>query len=904
MKRISNIVLSAVVALFASVATADAKIKVRQIDSGWRFRQGSSEIWHDARVPGNVHLDLMRNHIIDDPFFRLNERGVQWIDKEDWMYETYIMPSVDELSAETQEIVFKGLDTYADVYLNSHKLVSTDNMHCEWRCNVKGLLKTGRNHLEVYFHSPIKRNVPKFDALPYRHNTGPDQSAIGGIFDKTISPFARTASYEYGWDWGPRLVTSGIWRPVQLETWSGEKIANVWHRQIDVNRRRARMTTVVEVESNHNVSDATLTVSADGKQVATCSVALRKGMNHVAIDYVVQKPRLWWTNGLGEPYLYDFVTTLFVDGISVGTSHEDVGIRSLRLHNDKDRYGHSLYFELNGQPLYAKGSNMVPNDNFLSRCSDSVYQRVVDDAKAVNMNIIRVWGGGIYEDDAFYRACDRAGILVWQDFMFACCTYEADSAFLASVRDEAIYNVRRLRNHPCIAVFVGNNECQDVWYGWGNKKKQLDAIGYGERVGKMQHDIFFKTLPDVVRECDPDVAYRPSSPYAFETTPSDGKNGDDHFWGVWHGAQPFEAYYDHRVRFQSEYGFQSFPEYESVLKFAPYDYDHDIYSEVMMEHQKAGTYANHRIEEYMHRYYRVPKDFKSFLYVSQLMQGDGVKMGMEAYRSDRPYCMGSIVWQLNDCWPVASWSSRDYYGRWKALHYFTRQAYDDILVAPHVKTVGTAVAITAAQVANLPTADGGKLSVGDAKANEGKKELEIRLVNDRRALARGTLRIETITIDGRLVHTELRTMTASANTATHAVTLPVESLLGGECPENVIFHITFTTSDGTSVDGTFHNHGTRTYSNIAYATNQKDMNYRHANISHTISRNGDGYDIQLKTDIFARGVFMSLRGIDDFFSDNYFDMLPGMQRTVHVRTCKNQGEVEQELQIVSLGDVF
>lgn len=901
MKRI----LIILIAVCCFSVTIEAKPSIRPINKGWRFRQGSSEIWHDAQVPGNVHLDLMRNRIIDDPYYRLNERSVQWVDKEDWMYETYIQPTTDELAAEAQEIVFKGLDTYADVYLNSHKLVSTDNMHREWRCNVKGILKEGRNHLEVYFHSPIKRNIPKFDALPYRHNTGPDQSAMGGIFDKTISPFARTASYEYGWDWGPRLVTFGIWRPVQLETWNGEKIVNVWHRQIDVNRQRAKITTIVEVESNDNVNAATIAISANGKKIASSTSELKKGLNKINLNYIISKPRLWWTNGLGEPYLYDFKTTLTINNNEIDKAHDEVGIRSLKLHNDKDKYGHNLYFELNGKPLYAKGSNMVPNDNFLSRCNDSVYQRLVSDAKAVNMNIIRVWGGGVYEDDAFYKACDHAGILVWQDFMFACCTYEADSTFLASVREEAIYNVRRLRNHPCLAVFIGNNECQDVWYGWGNKKKQLDEMGYGERVGRMQHDLFFKTLPDVVREYAPDIAYRPSSPYAFETTPSDGKNGDDHFWGVWHGAQPFEAYYDHRVRFQSEYGFQSFPEYESVMRFAPFAEDHNIYSEVMMEHQKAGTYANHRIEEYMKRYYQVPKDFKSFLYVSQLMQGDGVKIGMEAYRRDRPYCMGSIVWQLNDCWPVASWSSRDYYGRWKALHYFTRQAYDDILVAPRVKTVGITKNAESIQVSNLPTAEGGKLKVADNSIEEDNKEIEIRIVNDRHAVAKGTLCIETITIDGRHVHSEKRPATVAANDATTIITLPIEKLLGGEKPEDVVFYITFTTSGGTSTNGIFNNNGTKTYSNIAYAVSQKEMNYRHAEISRTIipSNDGSGYDITLTTDIFARGVFMSLQGFDDFFSDNYFDMLPNSKRTIHLNTKKTVEQIEKELQIVSLGDV-
>lgn len=878
--------------LMASLVPAQAFVQVRTLHDGWKVRNASSEIWHEAQVPGNLHLDLMRAHVIDDPFYRLNERGVQWIDKENWMYETYITPTEAELDAENQEIVFKGLDTYADIYLNSQRLVCADNMHREWRCNVKGILKPGKNHLEVYFNSPVRRNIPKFDALPYRHNTGPDQSWLGGIFDKTISPFARTASYEYGWDWGPRLVTFGIWRPVLLETWNRQKISNVWHIQNDVTAQRAKLSTIVEVEASEDMPDAIVAISANGKQLASRATSLKRGMNKVRMDYTMNKPRLWWTNGLGEAYLYDFKTTLKgKDGKVIDSATEDIGIRSLKLHNDKDKYGHNLYFELNGQPLYAKGSDMIPNDNFLSRCNDSVYHAVVRDAKAVNMNIIRVWGGGEYEDDAFYKECDKNGILVWQDFMFACCTYPADSAFLASVKEEAIYQVKRLRNHACLAVLVGNNECQDVWYGWGNKKKQLDEMGYGEEVGKMQHALFHELLPSIVKEYAPNITYRPSSPYAFEDTPSDGVNGDDHYWGVWHGAEPFEAYYDHRVRFQSEYGFQSFPEYESVLRYAPFEYDHNIYSEVMMQHQKAGTYANHRIEEYMKRYYHVPSDFKHFLYVSQLMQGDGVKMGMEAYRRDRPYCMGSIVWQLNDCWPVASWSSRDYYGRWKALHYFTKYAYDDILVAPRVKVIGETKKQENKQVSNLPTEQGGQLKVAENTTSKSDKDIEIKLVNDRRTSAKGELKIQTITMAGRVAHTEKMNVKLPANDAIHVVTRSVNELLGGERPEDVIFYITYQT-------------GGKTYSNIAYAVSQKDMNYQKAHIHTAVTPSGDGYDVKLTTDVFARGVFMSIKGIDNFFADNYFDLLPKSSRTIHVRSGKSLEQFKKELEVISLVDTY
>ena len=871
--------------IFAMSGVASATVSQRPVHDGWRFRQGNSELWHPAQVPGNTHLDLMRERIIDDPFFRLNERSVQWVDKEDWMYETHLTPTAEELAATHQTLVFKGLDTYADVYLNHQRILVADNMHREWRCDVRGILQEGDNLLEVYFHSPIKRNIPKFDALPYRHNTGPDHSQMGGVFDKTLSPFARTAGFEYGWDWGPRLVTFGIWRPVLLETWSDLRIADVWYIQRDVTRKRALLRTVVEVESDAAQDGAQVVLTADGKSVAQTTTALKPGLNIVTLDYEIKNPRLWWTNGLGEPYLTQMHCSVGGDAIAT-----PLGIRSLRLHNDPDEFGHNLYFELNGEPLFAKGSDMIPNDNFLSRVTDSIYRQVVADAAAVNMNIIRVWGGGIYEDDAFYNYCDQMGILVWQDFMFACTTYEVDDAFLENIRQEAIYNVRRLRNHACMAVYTGNNEAQDVWFGWGGKKRYFDEMGQGERVWKMQHQIFYEVLPEVVKEYAGGTTYRPSCPWAFENTPSDGVNGDDHYWGVWHGGDPIEAYFDHHVRFESEYGFQSFPEYESVLLYNPDPRDHDIYSEVMMAHQNAGTYANRRIEEYMGRDYRVPSDFKQFLYVGQVLQADAVKMGMEAFRRDRPYCMGTIVWQLNDCWPVASWSSRDYYGRWKALHYVTRKAYDDILVSPRVKDVD-AQAQENVQVAALPgQEDGGVKSSKDVALS--KKVLELKLVNDRRTAVSGTLKIETMTLDGRIVYEQTQKVRIPKNDAIDVKTWRVQDILGGEQPGDVVFYITYTT-------------GEKTYYNIAYPLRQKDMHYRPAHIAITALRPvADGFSLSLKSDIFARAVFLKTKGIRDFFSDNYFDLLPGEERTVTVRTTKPLAQFEKELEITSLGDTY
>ena len=848
--------LSLLVALALTAYGAFAGVKNRELNDGWRFRQGRSEIWYPATVPGTVHTDLMENELIEDPFFRLNERSVQWIDKEDWMYETTFSVSAQEMSETNQQLVFNGLDTYADVYLNHHLLLNADNMHRTWIADVKGKLKEGDNLLEVYFHSPVKIDLPKYDMYDYTFNTGPDQSQNGGLMHKTISIFARKAGYHYGWDWGPRLVTSGIWRPIELQTWSGVRIEDVQYIQRAVDAARANLSTIVEIQSDTDIPAAKITISYDGKKAVSRKTALKPGINRIQIDYDVKNPRLWWSNGLGEPALTEFRVEVAHGGVFADSSTEMIGLRSLKLVHEPDKDGHCLYFELNGKPVFAKGADMIPLDNFLPRISKVRYEKHVLDAKAVNMNMLRVWGGGVYEDDYFYELCDRHGIMVWQDFMFACSTYPADSAFLANIRQEAIDNVKRLRNNACIALWCGNNECQDVYYGWGNRYNYYKEKGVEELTTRQFKDMYFRTLPEVVNEYGGGVAYRPSSPYAFEDTPSDGINGDAHYWGVWHGRDSIGHYNNERARFFSEYGFQSFPEFESVKIYAPQERDWNINSEVMMAHQRAGSYANNLIREYMDEEYRTPSDFQTFLYVGSILQGDAIKTAIEAHRRDMPYCMGTLVWQHNDCWPVASWAGRDYYGRWKAQQYYSRAAYDDILVSPLVR--GDSISVT--------------------------------VVSDRREATEGTVTLKSLAMDGTVLASRKCDYTADPLSSQMVINEALGELLGGKKRNEVIFYATF-------------NDRNKEYSNIAYATKHKYMAYPKPSYNLEIVRAGDGYDVKIGSDVFARGVFLSIDGIDNFFSDNYFDVLPGGYKMVHVRTSLTEPEFRRQLKLISMGDV-
>ena len=842
-------------AMYLCMALAAAASPVRQrLHDDWQFRQARLNNWYPATVPGTVHTDLMANRIIEDPYFRLNERGVQWVDKEDWIYETHFEAGADLLARERIELVFEGLDTYADVYLNDEKILTTDNMFRRWRTEVKRLLRPGENALKVYFHSPIKVDLPKYDSLPYRYEAINDQSANGGLFDKHLSVFARKAGYHYGWDWGPRLVTSGIWRPVYLEGWNGIRIRDVFYRQEEVTAERARVQVEVEINAVREQPRAVVTVTAPGEGIeASVTTPLRPGVNHVTVPLDIASPKRWWTRELGEPHLYEFRTSVAAGDASDSRTTR-IGLRSLRLVREKVSDGTTFRFELNGEPLFAKGANYIPCDVFLPRVTRAVYEKTIDDAAAVNMNMLRVWGGGVYEDDVFYELCDERGILVWQDFMFACSIYPAEGAWLENVRLEAEDNIRRLRNHPSIAVWCGNNECNDAWFGWGwnTRYTKQGHPEYDKIIDTQFKRQYYEVLPEAVAAFSPGTPYHPSSPWSCYEGTSENSEGDTHFWRVWHSRAPIAEYNTTRSRFFSEYGFQSFPEYASVLRFAPEERDQDIESEVMMAHQRGGDFANMRIRQYLEDEYWPARDFRTFLYMSHVLQGDAIKTAIEAHRRDKPYCWGSLFWQHNDCWPVASWASRDWYGRWKAQHYFARPAFDDLLVSPC-------------------TANG---------------RLEIFLVSDRRETVRGKLETTILKMDGTVLSKNTRSVTIAPNAVRKVYSADIPGLLHGCSPGEAIVVAQFTT------DG-------RCYSNIGYFAPQKELALPEADIRWSTEPTEEGYAVTLTSDRFVRAAWLSLDG-NEHFEDNYFDLLPGVSRTVRVSTKLGRNEFDRLLRITHL----
>ena len=837
------------------------KTVVKNLHEGWKFRQARLTNWYPATVPGVVHTDLLQNKIIEDPFFRLNERGLQWIDKEDWVYETCFTLAADMMRKENMELVFEGLDTYADVYLNDECILKANNMFRRWSIPVRQYIREENNILKVYFHSPVKIDVPKWDALPYQYPASNDQSENGGLFNKKISIFARKAGYHYGWDWGPRLVTSGIWRPVYIRAWSDLRINDVFIEQKEVGAGRAVIAGHVELDADKDMDGVLVTITdeATGRVLGEWQADLKRGTNRVTVDFVLHKPKLWWSNGLGEPFLYRFRTDIIAGGELLDSKTERVGIRSLKVVHQPDKDGHTFYIELNGRPVFAKGANYIPLDNFLPRVTPENYKRTILDAAGVNMNMLRVWGGGIYENDVFYDLCDEYGIMIWQDFMFACSMYPAEGALLDNIHQEAVDNVKRLRNHACIALWCGNNECQDAWLGWGWKREiERQNKEYADKIWAQYRQQYHVTLPGVVKEYAPGTFYWPSSPFAFEREMSGTTDGDRHYWSVWHGKAPISDYDSEKSRFFSEYGFQSFPEFESVKRYAPYPEDWDIRSEVMMSHQRGGDHANGLIETYLLNEYKKPRDFRAFLYMNHVLQGDAIKTAIESHRRQMPYNMGTLFWQHNDCWPVASWASRDYYGRWKAQHYYVRKAYDDILISSVVE--------------------------GD--------DLIVYAVSDRLENTSGRLQLQVCQFDGTVVHHWGKSVGISGNDSRVCFSAPLAKLLEGADRGTVYVRVDYTDKSG------------RVYHNNYCLGKQKDMDYPKVDLQTEVRSIEGGYEVTVSADKFARAVCLSVADNESVYSDNYFDVQPKSSVQVQVRTRLSAEAFNGSLRLTCLNNEF
>ncbi|NUQ80420.1 MAG: glycoside hydrolase family 2 protein [Bacteroidetes bacterium] len=827
-------------------------ISRQELTIGWEFRMESDSSWLPATVPGSVHTDLLSAGRIPDPFFGLNEKQLQWIGYRNWIYRTQFRITTEQIEADHLMLVFNGLDTHTDVLLNGDTVLTTDNMFRTWKVDLKPLVRVGENELQIRFRNVFDESYPKWKTAPFRLQAFPNNDQA----DTMVAVYNRKAQFHFGWDWGPRLVTSGIWRPVYIESWSGFRVENVYVTTPVVSGEEATIKTAVTIQTV-KPETVTISVQVDGKELATREADLEPGSTILNLDGVLENPDLWWSNGLGKPSLTDHVVIVKTKTGVTDARKTRIGIRSLELVREPDSLGRSFFIRLNGRPVFMKGANYIPQDNFQSRVTRDRYESIVQDAVDANMNMLRVWGGGIYETDDFYQVCDEKGILVWQDMMFACGMYPADSTFLASVRQEVIDNVTRIRNHPSVALYCGNNECEISWKAWGWKEK-YDA-GTQAIYEADYARLFDQTIPQAIAEADPARAYTPSSPVAgfagkgYET-------GDIHYWGVWHGKEPFSRYHQNVSRFVSEYGFQSYPEMAAIEAFTKPE-DRHLHSEVMLSHQRCMAderrdreYGNRLIQTYMEQEYKTPADFESYVYVAQVQQAEGVRQAIYAHRGNQPFCMGTLYWQINDCWPVASWSSVDYYRNWKVLHYTARELYRENCLIP--------------------------LRQDSLFILKG--------VTDRMEPIQGNLEIDLVSFDGVREQVIRVPVTLKANQSTELLRMSVKELLRSADPMSVVADIRLKSSAGD-------------LSSHLFFTETKNMKLPDPVIQALLNNEGNGqYSVVVSSPVLLRALLLQVPGKMIRFSDNGFDLLPGEKKTVLFTSDLSETDLRAQLQFRTL----
>ncbi len=819
-------------------------MQILSLTGSWRLTQTGQRGQIPAQVPGCVHLDLLAAGRIPDPYYRENENQLQWIGEKTWIYSrTFTLPK-NMRRAGRMLLCCDGLDTLATVWLNGRSLGRTDNMYRRWEFDITSFVKPGVNRLEIRFAS----------VLPYIQRREKQRHLPTWVFPG--SSWVRKEPCNFGWDWGPRLMTCGIWRNIEVRAFDIARFTDVAIRQQHQNRRVNLHISASLERLQKKPLKITACVAHAGKIISQAQ-GVTRGKNHL-LEILIKNPKLWWPNGMGAQPLYDVTVELRdEDGHLLDSVSRRIGLRTLELRRRKDRWGQSFEFVVNGRPFFAKGADWIPADTFAPRVDENLYRRLLHSAADAHMNMLRVWGGGFYENDVFYDICDELGLCIWQDFMFACSTYPAfDKAFLANVRAEAEDNIKRLRHHTCLALWCGNNELEQNLVGPRWDDKHMSWRDYAR--------LFDKLLPQVVQKFDPDRPYWPGSPHRPVGNRQDYNHpsaGDAHLWQVWHGGEPFEWYRTAGHRFVSEFGFQSFPEPPTVASYTRSE-DRNITAPVMEHHQRSPR-GNKRIMSYMLDWFRMPKNFEMTLWLSQILQAQGVEYGVEHFRRNRPRTMGAIYWQLNDCWPVASWASIDSFGRWKALHYRARRFYAPLLLS----------------AVEFPESSRMELHITSDLASAVSGEIVWRVVSlDGKTLSRGSFRSH---------------IPGAKNTRVAAV--DINSLAQRHGRQNLLLFAQLV-MNGRCVSMA-----------AASLVKPKHLELRDPALSSRIRQVRPGeYAITLKAKRPALWTWLALSKSDGDFSDNFLPLAPGQAYTITLKTAARMtaAEVKRQLQIYSLFDTY
>lgn len=820
--------------LFVSCGEKRTNPLIQNLNDSWIVTTDTLDINMEVDVPSVIQADMYENGLIPHPYKSNVEPQLHWIPQHEWTYTLDFVAEDYILDEDVVELVFEGLDTYADVWFNGKKILHSDNMFRTYSCDVKDIIKEN-NNIKIKFYPFDKERDSLIETYRLRF---PEKYAV-----------MRKAAYQNGWDWAPRYMNMGIWQPVYLKAWTRSTIcsASVITKDIHDDKADLFFETCIDASVEHNIS---LQLFQDDVKILDENIDLTLGQNYYSFPFEISNPKLWYPNELGEQDMYSFNLKMVdkdKDKI-VEEKNITMGIRTIEMVEEPDSIGTAFYFKVNGIPLYMKGANYIPEEMITSWMSREKTKKLLEQCVGnAHMNMLRIWGGGIYPPDYFFEICDSLGILVWQDFMFAGSTYPYTDEFINNVREEAKKQVIRLKNHPSLALWCGNNEVSEGYYNWGWQQ----SMNWSDEDCKEMKDgydkLFEEMLADVVSTYDKSRPYWPSSPKNGWGRAASLTEGDVHYWGVWWGELPYEMYIEKVGRFNSEFGYQSYPSMATLKMIDP---NPDFDNEVIQAHQKHNR-GEKLIMDHVLRYFGEPKDFEDYVYLSQLSQAFGMNIAISAQRSSRPRSMGSLYWQLNDAWTSISWSSIDYLGNKKALHYKLDEMYAPLLLGLNDK---------------------------------GNDMYEVWISNDLQRDINGRVRIIVEDMEGNQMFAFSEVADVKANDCyrlPNNVNIDILNKRKSECYARIIFM-----EDDTILSERLH-----------FFTYPKDMELRETELKPSVTFNNGKYYIEFTTDVFVKDLYIEASERGDF-SKNFFDLIPNVSQTVIFEPeDKNRKDVKFNLHI-------
>lgn len=857
-------------------AASPAVPLTQSLNAGWVVRLAPGDAaaaahprttaWLPAAVPGSVQTDLMAAGQLADPWAGDNERAAQWVGLSDWQYRSEFTVDAATFARSHIDLLLEGLDTLAVVRINGTQVLAADNMFRSWRVAAKALLKPGRNVVEVDIASPIKALQPMVLAMKHPLPGSYDSAFGDEPIGRQTANYIRKANYQYGWDWAPRIVTLGIWRPVQLQAYDGVRLDDFHVAQVHLDDEAAVLDAMVDVWSDRTRTlDVVVDITAPGGATQTLRrrVTLFAGMNPVVLPARIAKPTRWWPVGYGEPHRYAVKARITESGVEMGRAQHAIGLRTTELRREKDQWGRSMALVVNGVPVFVKGANLVPSDSIPSRVPQARVDAVLNAAVQAHMNVLRVWGGAYYPDDALYETADRLGLMLWQDFMFGGALPPNDPAFRETTRIEAVEQVRRLRKHPSVVLWCGNNEVQASWEKWDDRQKYKATLtpDESEHINTGMLRLFDQVLRSAVALNAPGTPYTAGSPSTDYDGPADQMtDGDVHFWDVW-VSKPLEDYLVTTPRFMSEFGIQSMPGLRSLREFA--SAETLASTPVELKNGYDSGRGNARLLSYVRAQYGEPASFADYVYLSQLVQAEGMEMAVTHLRASRPRSMGALYWTLNDAWPGQinanwagpAWGSVDFYGRWKATHYRARRF-------------------------NAPVALGAQRSLGVTS---------VTLISDRMKPFEARWRLRVLDRDGALRSDLSGTAMAAPLAATPLASLTDAQLLAGADPART-FALAELMESGNVVSR-----------NFVYFAPAQDMALTDPQLRASLARGPRGSIVlEISAAALAKGVWFDFGDLDVALSDNSFDLAPGETRVLTVTSPSSLQDLQRALTVRSL----